>query len=94
VPLAVVDATRRDWLIDRVRPLDGLLPDVSAVTLTTSGVRRVEHGRDVGPADIAGPPPAPASGAVVRLLAPDGRLLAVAEAGRAPGFLHPAVVLG
>jgi tRNA pseudouridine55 synthase len=75
----------------RVVPLASLLPDLAAVTLTADGVQRVLVGRDVDPAQVAGPLPAAAAG-WVRLLSADGRLVAMAE--RAEGAsLHPSIVL-
>jgi tRNA pseudouridine55 synthase len=37
-----------------VLPMASALPQLPAVTLTAEGVRRVLHGRDIGPGDIAG----------------------------------------
>jgi tRNA pseudouridine55 synthase len=72
-----------------VRPLHDLLSDHPVVRLTRAEVEAVRHGRDVAPA-------APADGGLdtgaVRLLAPDGALVAIARM-RSPGVLHPAVVL-
>jgi tRNA pseudouridine55 synthase len=72
-----------------VRPLHDLLRDRPGVRLTPAEVDAVRHGRDVAPAE-------PAEGSldtdVVRLLAPDGALVAIART-RSPGVLHPAVVL-
>ncbi len=93
VPLGMLDRSHRDVLIDRVIPLANLLPEFGAMTLTASGVRRVQHGQNLGPADLQGAR-ALSPGEMVRLLAPDGRLLALAEAAPTPGFLHPSVVLG
>jgi hypothetical protein len=53
----------------------------------------VLHGQDVGPADLEGSC-ALRPDELVRLLAPDGRLLALARATPAPDVLHPSVVLG
>jgi tRNA pseudouridine55 synthase len=75
-----------------VRPADAL-PDLPAVELTAGGLKRVVHGNPVGPEHLAGQwvPPSTAAGPV-RLLAPDGQLVAL---GRSRGgALHPAVVLG
>jgi tRNA pseudouridine55 synthase len=91
------------WLIS----VERALPDLPAVVLTGEGARRALHGNDVGPGDWTAaevrPGPGAANGAwtrasagfdAVQLLSPDGRLLAVARPGAAPGVLHPAVVLG
>lgn len=77
----------------RLLPLDGLLPDLPGVVVTARGARRAAHGNPLGPADLAparGGGPA-GSGARVRLMDADGRLLAIAEP-RA-GALHPRIVL-
>ena len=78
---------------DLVRPIDGLLAWMPAASLTTRGVERVGHGRAAGPADLVRPP---ANGDLeghswVRLMAPDGRLVALARP--ADGALHPSIVL-
>lgn len=75
----------------RIVPLDVLLPHLPAARLTTQGVEWVKHGRPLGPAQLQGP--VPGSGAEkVRLLGPDGQLLAVADR-QGDGFLHPKLVL-
>ena len=72
-------------------PLSGMLPGLSAVTLTSDGVRHAVHGRDLGPADlergvVGGDP-------FFRLLDPWGDLIGIATPAGASGLLHPAVVL-
>jgi tRNA pseudouridine55 synthase len=64
-----------------------------SVELTDGGLKRVVHGNPVGPEHLAGRwvPPA-TTGGPVRLLAADGRLVALARSRG--GALHPAVVLG
>lgn len=80
----------RDALAACLLPLERMLPDLPEARLTDAGRVRVGHGRDVGPGDLAGP--APLTTGPVRLMGPDGRLVAIAEA--APGgALHPSVVL-
>jgi tRNA pseudouridine55 synthase len=76
----------------RLVPLAGALPDLPAATLTDDGVRRVRHGVTLAAADFPAPPPG--GSGPVRLLGPDGRLVAIARAGAAPGVLHPFVVIG
>jgi len=71
---------------------EALLPELPIGVLTEEGARRAAHGNDVTLADFSRPPVATGMGAV-RLLGPDGCLLAVAWPGRQPGTLHPAVVL-
>jgi hypothetical protein len=66
----------------------------------------VSHGRDLGPDDVSVPgdempayaalrrgTPSPAEPAWIRLMDETGALVALATAGKAPGSLHPAVVL-
>jgi len=69
------------------------LSDLPAVELTEAGLKRAVHGNPVGPDHLAGRwvPPATDTGPV-RLLAADGRLVALARSRG--GALHPAVVLG
>ncbi len=78
---------------DHLIPPAQALEDLAAVELTDGGLKRVVHGNPVGPEHLAGrwvPPPSGA--APVRLLAADGRLVALARSRG--GALHPAVVLG
>jgi tRNA pseudouridine55 synthase len=85
-----------DALQDRARvatslvPLARMLGSFPAATVTDRGRTHVSHGRELGPGDLA----APAEHVEwVRLLDGTGALLALATPGRAPGSLHPAVVL-
>ena len=84
-----------------VIPLSRMLPGLSSVTLTSEGVRRAVHGRDLGPGDLEkgvrplfvddpekGPYPL-----FVRLVDPRGDLVAIGAPASASGLLHPAVVL-
>jgi tRNA pseudouridine55 synthase len=75
-----------------VVPPARMLPELPACRLTHDGARRVVHGQDVRPVDINGPPAA-AGVRLVRLLGPDGDLVAVGEPSEATGLLHPLVVL-
>lgn len=89
VPFADLVQDSREALAERLLPMDALLPEVPAVTLSTDEVRRVRHGMDVPlPAGWASPPP------LARLLDEQARLVALAVRGDRPGFLHPSVVLG
>ena len=83
-------------------PLANVLAALASVILTDEGARRAGHGRDLGPSDIAGgtlavqrAAEAPVNGAPprFRLLDREGNLIGVAETGRTPGLLHPAVIL-
>jgi tRNA pseudouridine55 synthase len=76
---------------EHLQPLDALLPEIPAVHLTTEGALRVAHGQTVRPGDVA----APAGDRIplrVRLVGPDGHLLALADR-REGGVLHPSLVL-
>jgi tRNA pseudouridine55 synthase len=76
----------------RLVPMDRLLLDMPAVRLGDEDARRAGHGGEVVvPMAEAGPDLAGAS--AIRLLAPDGSLMAVARPTGRPGVLHPAVVL-
>ena len=76
----------------RLATLEALLPGFPSVVLDEAGVRKAQHGNDItaavpaaaGSQDWRGP---------VRLLTPDGQLLAIATPTERPGVLHPAVVL-
>lgn len=75
-----------------VIPPARMLLGLSAVTLTSEGVRRAMHGRDLGPADledaVTGAP-----GDWVRLVDPAGELVAIGRLSDTPGLLHPSIVL-
>ena len=97
-PFSLGDAVTLDALAQpdieaRVLPLEALLTDWPSVRLTPVGAEWASHGRHVGPAQcesgLTGDVP---TGARIRFLGPDGRLVAVGEAGPG-GVLHPAVVL-
>ena len=78
-----------------------MLPGFSSVTLTSEGVRRAVHGRDLGPADtekgvgslFPGGSPEKTPDPFFRLLDPAGDLVAIGTPAGASGLLHPAVVL-
>jgi tRNA pseudouridine55 synthase len=85
-------------------PMAAILRRFPAVTVTDRGRAHVSHGRELMPEDLAGPGepsravttdqrPAAADRAWVRLFDGTGALVALATTGRAPGSLHPAVVL-
>ena len=73
-------------------PADGLL-HLPVVTLTAEGVRRAGHGAVLAAGDLV-EPAGPLAPGPVRLVGPDGRLVAVARAGPDSGSLHPFVVMG
>ena len=68
-----------------------LLP---AITLTPEGAALASRGGFIGPSHVAANPDLPKTGRV-RLLHPDGHLIAIAEprASGVAGLLHPSVVL-
>jgi tRNA pseudouridine55 synthase len=85
----LVQAPRAE-LGELVLPMEVLLLDVAAATLTEQGVDWARHGRNLGPAQVATPlSPIPP---LVRLLGPDGRLIGLANPSKTEGFLHPSVV--
>jgi tRNA pseudouridine55 synthase len=75
----------------RAIPLERLLPRLATGRLTAEGYTRVSHGREIAPGHVEAVTWAP-DAAWIRLLAPDGRLVALAEPV-AGGALHPSVVL-
>ena len=76
----------------RLVDLNVLLARMPAVTLTDEGNRRAWNGNTLAPHHLQGLPADLADAARVRVLAPSGAVLAVAER-RADGLLHPLVVL-
>jgi tRNA pseudouridine55 synthase len=83
-------------LASRVIPPAEALADVRAVTVTAAGAVRVRHGNLVGPEYLSGAGAAAAAveapGGLLRVLGPDGALLALARPEG--GALHPTLVLG
>ena len=79
-------------LLARITPLEALLTDLPAVHLNADGFSYVVHGRDITPLQAAEQDLASGWSGRVRLIGPDGALLAVADAAPGP-VLHPAVVL-
>lgn len=81
----------------RVIPLADLLPSLPAITLTTEGAQLAARGGFIGPAHVTSTARLAALSRTgrVRLLHPDGRLVAIAEprGGGVAGLLHPGVVL-
>lgn len=89
LPFDLLATAPRDELWRSVRPMHDLLPDLPAAQLTAEGVEWVGHGRLLGPRQLTAMPSGP--GTPVRLLSPEGRLLALARP--APGgLLHPFLV--
>src|SRR4029450_13760072 len=84
---------------ERVIPLAALLPSLPALTLTPEGASLAARGGFIGPSQVAFPASLPEGGRV-RLLHPDGHLVAIAEPrttgdsrGLSRHFLHPGIVL-
>jgi hypothetical protein len=77
-----------------------MLPGLSSVVLTSEGVRRAVHGRDLGPGDLEKGVGSPFHDSAskktpdpfFRLVDPGGELVAIA-ATAGSGLLHPAIVL-
>ena len=66
--------------------------DLLELTVTAEGLTRVSHGQPIRPSDVSGARLA-ANADWVRLLDPDGALVALGTPLAAAGFLHPEVVL-
>jgi tRNA pseudouridine55 synthase len=92
LPLDEAERLGRD-LESRLIPAAEALPHLPSVKMTASGLTRAMHGNPLGPTDLEGRwvPPAGVGGPV-RLLAGDGRLVALAHSRG--GALHPVTVLG
>jgi tRNA pseudouridine55 synthase len=100
IPLAEAEQAGRAVALRLVSPADAL-PHLPAVTVTVQGLERALHGNPLQPAHLgpghplsgewpageAAAPPNP-----VRVLGPDGRLVALARVRGS--VLHPVVVLG
>jgi tRNA pseudouridine55 synthase len=96
-----------DLAAGRVIPLAEMLPGLAPVVLTSDGVRKAIHGRELGPGDcvsgfanrdsgLARPSDsrtATPESRLYRLLDPAGQLVAIARPATAAGLLHPSVVL-
>jgi tRNA pseudouridine55 synthase len=95
VGLDVVDR-QPDEAAARVIPLAALLPSLPAVTLTPEGASLAARGGFISLSHVAGPAARLPEAGRVRLLHPDGHLVAIAEPrGGADSrhVLHPGVVL-
>ena len=90
LPLAAAEDDR-DAALAAVIPLDRMLLSLAAVVLTEQGARHAAHGRDLSAADVAGGTIGAAE--VCRLLNQSGELVGIGQPARAPGLLHPSVVL-
>lgn len=89
LPFETLATAGRDELARWLRPMHDLLPELPSAQLTAEGVEWVGHGRLLGPRQMTAAPSA--AGAPVRLLSPEGRLVALGKP--APGgLLHPFLV--
>jgi len=80
-------------LADRLLSPAEALPDLASVRLTEAGLRRAVNGNPLGPEHLEGRWVPPATSPLpVRVVAADGRLVALARSRG--GALHPVVVLG
>jgi len=79
-------------------PLDALLPELPAVALGADGASRTKDGRPLGLEHLADPAAfrglRPDAAPAVRLMGPDGALLALARPAPPPAVLAPFLVLG
>ena len=73
-------------------PMNRLVQDMPAVTLTDEGLRRAAHGNVIGIGHITDGPREGPDGGRIRLLAPDGELVGIGIRD-ASAVLHPCVVL-
>jgi len=99
VTLDVIATAPRDAITRNLVPMERLLSQLPALVLTVPGAKRISHGADVGPADLAAhlrsddaDSPNSQRATRFRLLDGAGALIALAEP-RADGSLHPVLVL-
>ena len=93
VPLADVLQMPRADLGTRLVPMAAVLRELPAVVLRgAASLERLRNGVEMGPGDVLEPLSGPAP--IVRLLDPEGGLVALAKPGKIPGHLHGWVVLG
>ena len=76
----------------QVLPLNRLVGDIPAVTLSEEGLRLASHGNAIGHRHLIDRPPLETGTGRIRLLAPDGDLVAIGRLGD-DALLHPQVVL-
>jgi tRNA pseudouridine55 synthase len=95
LPLASAEALDASSLAARVLSPADAVPHLASVQVTEVGLRRARHGNVLGVEHVDRARDvlrATEHAAPVRILAADGRLIAIAEARG--GALHPIVVLG
>jgi tRNA pseudouridine55 synthase len=84
----------RESVLGSLIPMERLLTEMPAGTVTDEGLTWVRHGRELGAEQLVSPNPHPlAPGDWLRLFDGAGHLVALAQAGSKPGSLHPSVVL-
>lgn len=92
VPLEEAERLGRDVVVHVLPPAEAL-SGLASVRLTEAGLRRAVHGNPLGPEHLEGRWVPPATSPLpVRVVASDGRLVALARSRG--GALHPVVVLG
>jgi tRNA pseudouridine55 synthase len=91
IPLEVIESEGTAGL-ERLIPMNRLLPGLPAVVLTDEGVRRASHGGTLGERDYVAPAEIVTDSGRVRLVDETGALVGIAEA-RDAGLLHPFIVL-
>jgi tRNA pseudouridine55 synthase len=95
LPLEQAERLEREALSRRMLSPADALAHLPAQRVSDAGLKRVQHGNVVGPEHLhpvaAGLPPHD-TGGPVRILAPDGQLVALARVR--DGALHPVIVLG
>ena len=82
--------------VSRILPMEALLGNIPAVTLTPLGREHVAHGRELAPPEFAAVHPLQALDPRpewTRLLDAEGVLVGVATVGTRPDSLHPSLVL-
>jgi tRNA pseudouridine55 synthase len=90
VPFEMLVTAPRADLRARVLAMETLLTNLPGVELTADGMSWARHGRELGPRQFVRPLVSGPS--LVRLIAPDGRLVGLADRAKTPGFLHPTVI--
>ncbi|HEX4347983.1 MAG TPA: tRNA pseudouridine(55) synthase TruB [Vicinamibacterales bacterium] len=79
-----------DTAIRSIVPMRALLVDLPCAVLTGEGRSHALHGRELSDTDFVSQAPREPR---IRLLDQAGELVGIAGAGRAPGLLHPSVIL-
>ena len=99
IPLAELEADAGATWSGALLPMDEMLRSLPCVVLTQVGLTNASRGRDLGPSDAREGFSAALQAALdtpsrhVRVIGPGGHLVAMAEAAKVAGLLHPTVVL-